>query len=139
MSQKKLIAAAILLFTVGAACTLPFTIQSADNLVATAAAQTVQAWQTQNAPIQTQQPTWTALADPDPLSHLYTARAGKTGCTADCHPAALQPGRFCQRNHTGWNQIRSGYGIHQILAPEKHRHLHLESQTINWCFSTAAR
>lgn len=61
MSQIKLIAAAILLFTVGAACTLPFTIQSADNLVATAAAQTVQAWQTQNAPIQTQQPTWTAL------------------------------------------------------------------------------
>ena len=66
MSQKKLFAAAILLFTVGAACTLPFTIQTADNLVATAAAQTVQAWQTQNAPIQTQQPTWTALPTQTP-------------------------------------------------------------------------
>lgn len=55
------------MITVSAACTLPFTIQTVDNQVATYAAQTVQAWQIQKAASQTQQATWTPQSTLLPL------------------------------------------------------------------------
>jgi hypothetical protein len=67
MSQRKLIIAVILIVMISTACTLPFTIQSVDNTVSTLAAQTVQAWQTQNAPAQPKQSTWTPQATQSPL------------------------------------------------------------------------
>ena len=68
MMRKKLIVAVMMLIAVSAACVFPFTIQTVDNQVATYAAQTVQAWQTQNAATQTQQATWTPQATLMPLA-----------------------------------------------------------------------
>jgi len=67
MKQKKVIIAVVMLIAVSAACVFPFTIQTVDNQVATYAAQTVQAWQIQNAVTQTQQATWTPQATLMPL------------------------------------------------------------------------
>jgi len=68
MKRKSLVFAITMLIAISAACVFPFTIQSVDDQVATYAAQTVQAWQIQNAPTQTQQSTWTPLATLMPLS-----------------------------------------------------------------------
>ena len=68
MKRKNVIIAVVMLIAVSAACVFPFTIQTADNQVATYAAQTVQAWQIQNAVTQTQQATWTPQATLMPLT-----------------------------------------------------------------------
>jgi hypothetical protein len=67
MNRRKFIIAIMLMVMLSSACTLPFTIRSVDNTVSTLAAQTVQAWQTQNAPTQTKQSTWTPQATQSPF------------------------------------------------------------------------
>jgi hypothetical protein len=67
MNRRRLIVAIMLIVMLSAACTLPFTVQSVDDTVSTLAAQTVQAWQTQNAPAQPKQPTWTPQATQSPF------------------------------------------------------------------------
>jgi len=67
MKQKYLMISVILMIAVSAACTLPFTIQTVDSQISALAAQTVQAWQTQNAITQTQQATWTLQSTLLPL------------------------------------------------------------------------
>lgn len=67
MKRKNLMIATILIIIVSAACSLPFTIQTVDDQISTLAAQTVQAWQTQNAPTQTPGPTSTSLPTQTPL------------------------------------------------------------------------
>jgi hypothetical protein len=66
MNQRKLVIVTLVMVLLTAACTLPFTIQSVDNTVSTLAAQTVQAWQTQNAPAKPGQPTWTPQSTQPP-------------------------------------------------------------------------
>jgi hypothetical protein len=67
MNRKIMMVTTIMMLAVSAACTLPFTIDTVDNQIAKLAAQTVQAWQTQNAPTQTQQATWTPQSTLSPL------------------------------------------------------------------------
>ena len=82
------------MIAVSAACTLPFTIQTVDDQISTLAAQTVQAWQTQNAPTQTQQATRTPQPTQSPLPTqtpypTYTpavTSTPKTPPTATPHP-----------------------------------------------------
>jgi hypothetical protein len=74
MNRKIMFVATILMLAVSAACTLPFTIDTVDNQVAKLAAQTVQAWQTQNAPTQTQQSTLSPLPTLTPYP-TYTPNA----------------------------------------------------------------
>jgi hypothetical protein len=89
MNRKNMLILTMALLVVSAACTIPFTIQSTDNLVATLAAQTVQAWQDQNIPTQapldtqtpyptqTQYPTFTPPASQTPYP-TYTQPASAT-------------------------------------------------------------
>ena len=104
MKRKNLIIAVVMLIAVSAACVFPFTIQTVDNQVATYAAQTVQAWQIQNAATQTQQATWTPQATLMPLPTqtpypTYTPAVTSTPKTPPtATPTALQPGCLRQRN-----------------------------------------
>jgi len=53
MERNKVLIITILLLGIAVSCNLPFTIQSQDDIIATYAQQTVQAYQTQNAPTAT--------------------------------------------------------------------------------------
>ncbi|HUV16085.1 MAG TPA: NBR1-Ig-like domain-containing protein [Pelolinea sp.] len=91
MIRKNIFISTIALLVISAACTLPFSIQSSDSYVATYAAQTVQAYQTQNALTQTPLAP-TATATPMPTftpSATSTPKAAPTSTPQPCNRASF--------------------------------------------------
>lgn len=91
MNRKTTLTITILLLAISIGCTLPFTIQSQDDYIATAAQQTVQAYQTQNAPTATpEQPASTPTALPTQTSApTATPKTPPTPTPQPCNQAVF--------------------------------------------------
>jgi methionine-rich copper-binding protein CopC len=91
MSRNKVLIVTILLLGIAVSCNLPFTVQPQDDIIATLAQQTVQAYQTQNAPAATPiVPDATATLLPTlPPAATATVKTVPTATPQPCNRAAF--------------------------------------------------